>query len=694
MPPVPNRPWPLRLVAPSLLWLAVLAGTAHATPHERVLAETTRGTLWLQGADGSFSEAPTLATEVGIEVTALTARATVRQRFANPGSDWAEGVYVFPLPETAAVDGMRLRIGERVIEGQVKERAEAREAYRVARDKGQRASLVEQERPNVFTTSVANLGPGEEVTVEIDYQQRVDFRDGEFRLRFPTVVGPRYVPGHTLPEAVVSESVRLAGGWAPATDAVPDAPRITPPVREPGEPPSNRLRIEVRLRPGMPLERLSSAHHPVRETRQGEQYVVTLAEGPVPADRDFELTWRPVPARLPRASLFRETVAGEHFAMLTVVPPRSLAADQPRAARDLVLVVDVSGSMHGASIAQARDALDAALARLDPGDRFNVIAFNNRAWSLFPTPHQATPANVGAARRWVGRLDASGGTEMAAALRLALTAEAEARTAGARLRQVVFLTDGAVGNEAALFDLIERRLGRSRLFTVGIGSAPNSHFMRRAAEVGRGTFVHVGNTAQVGERIDQLLRKLDHPALTDVRLELPEGTGAEVLPDPVPDLYLGEPVQVLLRLPALPDHATLSGRIGGREWRAGLALDAAEVAGIGRLWARSKIAALMDRHRRATEEGERAALRDEVVALALRHRLVSRFTSLVAVDVTPARVREALLRRHALRTELPHGWSHARVFGTPQTATSAPLQLVAGLLLCLAALWLRRRVRA
>ena len=674
------------------LLLAALTGTANATPHDRVMGETTRGTLWLQDDNGAYSSAPGLATEVTIEVTAMVARATVRQRFRNPGRDWVEGVYVFPLPETAAVDGLKLRIGERVIEGQVKERAEARRTYEAAKKSGRRASLVEQERPNVFTTSVANLGPGEEIEVEISYQQAVDFRDGEFRLRFPTVVGPRYIPGQTLPEEVVSEEVRLAGGWATATNAVPDAPRITPPVREPGEGPANLLRIEVRLRPGVPLATVASAHHAVREEQQGELHIVTLAEGPVPANRDFELTWRPVPAQLPRASLFRETVAGEHYAMLTVLPPERLAAGQPRPSRDLLLVVDVSGSMHGEAMVQAREALDSALARLDPGDRFNVIAFNNSAWSLFSGLRSATPGNVSAARRWVGRLDASGGTEMASALRMALVTAAE--QGQGRLRQVVFLTDGAVGNEEGLFKLIENRLGDSRLFTVGIGSAPNSHFMRRAAQLGRGSFVHVGNSAQVGERIDLLLRKLDHPALVDVRLALPDKMAAEVLPDPVPDLYLGEPVQVLLRMPELPDTATLTGHIGSRKWQADLQLDAADASGIGRLWARSKIAQLMDRHRRSGVDEKRKMLRDEVVGLALSHHLVSRFTSLVAVDVTPARVREAMLKRHQLATEMPHGWSYDKVFGTTRTATPAPLQLVLGLLLCMVAFWLRRRAWA
>jgi len=681
----------LLLVALAALLLS--AATARATPQRPPLDEVTRGTLLLSDGNGHL-EAPRLLTDVTIGVTGTVARTTVRQRFRNPGRDWAEGIYIFPLPESAAVDSLRLVIGTRIIEGQIRERAIAKQQYRAARQAGRRAALVEQERPNLFTTSVANIGPGESVTVEIVYQQALDYRDGEFRLRFPLVVGPRYIPGMPLPEATVEENVRLAGGWAVATTEVPDAPRITPPVLPPDSSRDNPVTISVELRPGVALAELRSRHHAVRSERRGELYVVTLAEGAVPADRDFELTWRPTPATAPRAALFTEQTEEGHYALLTVLPPERLALDQPPLPRDLVLVVDVSGSMHGDSIAQARAALQEALGRLGPDDRFNVIRFNNTASSLHPGLVPANAANVDKARRWVDRLEASGGTEMAGALRLAFDQQQQQEMTVGRLRQLVFVTDGAVGNEERLFRLIHERLGATRLFTVGIGSAPNSHFMRRAAEFGRGSFVHVGSIGEVAERIGALLRKLDHPALTDVTIDWPDGVVAESYPDPLPDLYLGEPVQVALHLPQLPDALRLQGRIGTRRWQATLQLDAAPASGIAKVWARRKIAALMARRARATEVNGRESLQREVVEVALRHGLVSRFTSLVAVDVTPVRDREALLRRHDMATKLPHGWSYDKVFGVPQTATSAPLHALAGLLLLGLALLMRpwRRV--
>ena len=276
---------------------------------------------------------------------------------------------------------------------------------------------------------------------------------------------------------------------------------------------------------------------------------------------------------------------------------------------------------------------------------------------------------------------------MAGALELALPLSrsgAEARSK--RLHQVVFMTDGAVGNEAALFELIRQRLGNSRLFPVGIGSAPNSHFMRRAAIFGRGSFTYIGSPSEVMARMDALLRRLEYPALTDLKLTLPEGVEADVYPDPLPDLYLGEPVQVVLRLPTLPPELTLAGRFGNRPWSAELALDAPQAGdGIRVLWARRRIAGLMGELSQSSDAPARAVLQEQVTETALSHHLVSDFTSLVAVDKTPARPVGEVLERQHLATNLPQGWTYDKVFGLAQGATSATLHLLIGLGLLLSA---------
>ena len=658
----------LLAISTLLLFAPVVRPVSAAdTPGEGQPRRVTSGTLlWRTAGEGALLPAPTLDTHVDLRVTGMVARATVRQAFTNPAAAWAEGVYVFPLPEDAAVDHLRMRVGDRVIEGQVRERAAAKAEYEQAKQQGRRTSLVEQERPNVFTTSIANIPPGAAITVEIEYQQVVAYDAGQYRLRFPMVVGPRYIPG---------EPAGATGtGWAWDTYQVPDASRITPPVEHPSRGPINPVTLRVELDPGVPLARLESSYHPIQTAPLAAgKTLVELLQGPVPADRDFELVWQPAVEAAPTAALFAEQRGEETFALLMVMPPALSALADARAPREVVFVIDNSGSMAGASMDQAKAALTMALGRLQSTDAFNVIRFNHTTDAVFGGALPATPLNRRAAVQWVGALRASGGTEILPALRRAL----DAHEHPGRLRQVVFLTDGAVGNEARLFGVIRERLGDSRLFTIGIGSAPNSHFMREAARLGRGTFTFIGSPTEVQDRMSALFRKLESPAVTDLRVELPGGARAALLPDRIPDLYSGEPVVVTLKARALPPVVTVRGNVGATPWRQDVAVHAAEPgAGLSAHWARAQIAALLDRrHAGASEDDTRTA----VIRVALEHHLVSAYTSLVAVDVTPVRPDDARLHGHALTTNLPHGWDYQAVFGMGQGATPGPLHVVLGL---------------
>jgi Ca-activated chloride channel family protein len=642
------------------------------------------GLLLKSGPGAAPLPAPLLLTDVRISISGMVARATVRQRFHNPTATWQEGVYVFPLPENAAVDHLEMRVGERRIEGRIRERTVARAAYEQAKADGRKASLVEQERPNLFTTNVAHIAPDEDIDVTIEYQQTLHFDAGAFRLRFPMVVAPRYLPGDAVAEPDAGT------GWAAATDRVPDAPRITPPVAHPAEGAINPVTLAIDLNAGFPLAKLDSPYHAitVRESPDG-RHRIELAGGAVPANRDFELVWVPDVGRAPGAALFTEHRDGRSYALLMVAPPE-VDRTAPRMPREAVFIIDTSGSMEGTSIVQAREALQLALGRLQPGDRFNVIEFNSTARALFGAPMPVDPATVGRARSFVAGLKARGGTEMRAALELALTPGG----APGFVRQVVFLTDGAVGNEADLVTLIRNRLGDRRLFTVGIGSAPNSHFMTKAAQFGRGSFTYVGDVREVAEKMGSLFRKLESPVLTDIAIAWPGR--AETYPAQVPDLYAGEPIVVSAALDGVAGEVVLRGRRGDQPWQATLPLvgDGAE-PGIGVLWARSKIEALIDRMRDGSTETE---VRPALVEVALAHHLVSKYTSLVAVDVTPTLPADAISARTALPTNLPEGMSYEAIFGGgPQTATPATLQLVFGALALLAAAVLatlpRRRLR-
>lgn len=676
------------MLAASMLF----AAAAHAAPldagNEATLGkgEVTQGSLLLKtDKAGQYIPAPTLDTDVHLRVTGLVVRANVKQKFHNPSKQWVEGVYVFPLPKNAAVDHMKLRIGERVISGQVKEKEAAKKTYEAAKQEGKKASLVEQERPNIFTTSVANLGPGEDVTVEIEYQQTLHYDQGTFRLRFPMVVAPRYIPGT---EPVTG----FAGtGWGVNTAQVPDAARITPPVPKPDGKLLNPVKLNVELDAGFHLSNIASSHHKVDISEDlAHRYRISLSDKQVPANKDFELVWTPDTGSAPRAALFTEKHEGETYALMMVMPPSGGDSAKNRLPRETVFIIDTSGSMGGTSIEQAKKALLMAIDRLTPADRFNVIQFNSVTEVLFKDAVPADSNHINQAKHWVNKLYATGGTEMFPALSAALKQKAPEGF----VRQIIFLTDGAVGNEDQLFKLIHDRLGDSRLFTVGIGSAPNSHFMSKSAEFGHGTFTYIGNVNEVAEKMTALFSKLENPMLTDVHVKFPDGALGEMWPRLLPDLYLGEPVMLSASVKKLGGKITVEGKRGGQPWKVELPLTGGgSESGLHVLWARSKIQSLLDSVQAGADATE---VRNQVIDVALDHHLVSKYTSLVAVDVTPTRPKDKDLQEgRALPMNLPEGWQHESVFGQlPQTATPAEMQMWFGLLfmlLGLLVLWWQRR---
>ncbi|WP_405235192.1 marine proteobacterial sortase target protein [Lentisalinibacter orientalis] len=652
--------------AAALACLFLMAGVVAASPLE-----------W-QG-DGRASAAPHLSSAVHLEVSGLIARVRLTQRFRNDRDGWVEGVYTFPLPAGAAVDELTMRYGSTVIEGEIREKAEAERVYREAREAGRRTVLVDRQRPNLFTTRLANVGPGETVEIEIAWQQTVDYDDGEYGLHLPLTLTPRYIPGRALEPG---EGDRDAG-----TDQVPDAEAISPPfapamaTRSDG----HRLTLEGVIDAGVELAGVTGRYHPLRTAREGRAWRIGFDGRDVPMDRDLEIAWRPLPGAMPAATLFRGTgEAGARTWLLFFQPPHG---EEPRGApappRELVFVVDTSGSMHGASLEQAKAALSMALSRLRPEDRFNVIEFNSRTRAFFPAPVPGERLWRQEALELVADLAAEGGTEMEPALAAALRPGASGR-----LRQIVFITDGSVGNESALLELIRARLGESRLFTVAIGSAPNRWFMRKAAAAGRGSALVIGDAGEVSGRMERLFRRLERPALTDIAVDWPAGAAAEVYPAPVPDLYHGEPLMVSARFERPPPPGalvTVSGRQGDGYWMRQLVFDEARAyPGVGKLWARSRIEALEDARRAGAPEDR---IRAEIVRTALDHHLVSGYTSLVAVDRSPSRPVGAGLQEGRVPSLLPRGQT-AAVYNLPATGTPAPLRRMIGLVCLLLGLGL------
>ena len=665
------------------------------------------GLLIRTGQHGVYRIAPVVDTHVEMKINGLVVRTTVTQAFTNPDNEWVEGVYVFPLPTNAAVDHMRMKIGARIVEGEIKEREQAKKIYNKAKREGKKAALIDQERPNLFTNSVANIGPNETVSIEIQYQQTVKYEqilgEGKFELRFPLTMTPRYIPGTPVPDTLINKAIRkqrdyqplqvayhkeriesfTQTGWALDTDIVPDASRITPPVFLPSyteENETNPVSIKVVLNAGFPINRITSPYHNIQATHIGQgKAEIQLVEGKVPTDRDFNLSWTIDSGYSPKAALFTEEVDGDMYNLIMVMPPTDGIEGTQPLAKEVVYIIDTSGSMGGTSIEQAKAALRMALQRLRSIDKFNIIQFNSITTTLFAHPRPANSENLYHANRYVDGLYSTGGTEMYPAISSALNQAHDEQM----VRQIIFLTDGSVGNETQLFGLIEKNLGNSRLFTVGIGSAPNSFFMSRAAEFGRGTYTYIGDTSEVQTKMQELFTRLETPVLTDLKVSLPEGVNMEIWPQRIPDLYLGEPVVIVAKTSDFTGNIQINGQRSQTIWEVDLPmLGGQQGNGVAPLWARAKIKALMDSLMTGAAKEQ---VKQEVVKVALQHHLVSKYTSLVAVDKTPARPENLPVNKKAVPNNLPHGSTLGNATGQTRvmfarSATDGQIKLIIGLL--------------
>ncbi|MET0295716.1 MAG: VWA domain-containing protein, partial [Phenylobacterium sp.] len=482
------------------------------------------------------------------------------------------------------------------------------------------------------------------VLISIEYQAPVRQLGGEFAMRLPLVVGPRYVPPHTLTSG------------AAAADAV----SVTAPLANPSLGKSlNPVSITVHLAPGFVPATVISPYHRVAVREEGrETRTVTLAAGQVPADRDFELRWRSAGPD-PIIGLFRQELSGQHYLMATITPPAAVGAGQVPP-REMVFVIDNSGSMGGTSMAAAKQSLLHALTTLRPEDRFNVIRFDDTMTLLFERPVAATPEQLAVAQRFTEQLEATGGTEMLPALQAALVDD-DAPGAAAGVRQVVFLTDGDLSNEPEMMAEIAAHGGRSRVFMIGIGSAPNQFLMRRMAEAGRGTYTNIGSGEEVSAKMVALLDRLKAPVVHDLSVRV-EGAPLELTPARLPDLYAGEPLVLLGKGARLEGRLVISGLSGEKPWSQSIDLAAAvESPAIGRLWASRRIAEV--EAQRFAGQIEDAAADEAIAGLGLAYGIVTGQTSLVAEDETPSRPAGARLAREDLPLLLPAGWDFDALLG-------------------------------
>lgn len=628
-----------------------------------LLSEEELHQLHAPGADAGFGglstargQLPLQAMHVQARIDGLLGEISVRQTFINTFDEPLEATYIFPLPDRSAVTRFRMEVNGRITEGVLRERGEARKQYQQAIRSGYRAAITEEERSGVFSIRVGNLLPGEAAKISLMLVGPLQYSDGEATFRFPLVVAPRYIPGNPLPGPSVGT------GSASDTDAVPDASRISPPVLLPGYPNPVQLSLAVAIQPGNLLIRdfRSSLHSVLQEANAEGIRVIRLQSGER-LNRDFILRFRIASEAIQTSlSLRPDDSSPEGTFLLTIVPPQGI--EKVQRPRDVVFVLDRSGSMEGWKMVCARRALSRMVDTLTARDRFTVYAFDDtvevpkafNGWGLVPAGDRQRFQAV----EFLTKIDSRNGTEMARPLELAMT------TLGgddpARDRILVLVTDGQVGNEDQLLQTLGQRVGRLRIFTLGIDMAANDAFLKRLAALGGGSCESVESEARLDEVMEQIHRKIGTALIADVKVK---PTGLNIQPDSLvpgrlPDLFAGAPLFIFGRYQVSrePEASVIvEGRdAAGKPWTQKLQPRRHSGLAVPCVWARGRIRELEDRF--AIGAGNPGLVEKQIVETSLRFGVLCRFTAFVAVDRAEVVNEGGRLHKVTQAVEPPAGW--------------------------------------
>ncbi len=603
-------------IAPTMRWAAVLVvmATTAVWGHADVAAQPPRcGTLQIIDADHlPIKVCPLDHTDVNVDISGFIARVTLTQRFHNPSNTPIEAVYVFPMSDRAAVDSMDMRIGDRTVKGVIKEKGEARRIYNNARNAGQAASLLDQERPNIFTQSVANIMPGDEVLITISYVEYLKYEGGEYEYSFPMVVGPRYNPAGMI-----------------------DAHRISPPVTAKGTRAGHDIALTVNLDAGVPLQALDSELHAVDVNRTGQSTaVVKLKNQRSIPNRDFVLSYAVGGKNVEDALLTHAGDKGKFFSLI-LQPPDRVRPDYVTP-KEMIFVIDKSGSMSGFPIEKAKKTMRQCIEGMNPNDTFNLVSFAGGTGYCFDQSMPNTQSNRRKALEYLSNLRGGGGTEMMKAIDAALGGQRDPD----RLRVVCFMTDGFIGNDMAIIDRVQKNVENARVFAFGIGNSVNRFLIDNMARVGRGASEIVTLETEGDEAVERFQNRIRSPLLTDIEIDFGGLDVADVYPSPnaIPDLFSAQPLIIKGRYTSGGKGViTLRGRTadGPFEKSINVVLPRRNAMNnvLAPLWARTKIAAIMDENWLGVQQGRpRTNTQRAITDLGLKFSLMTQFTSFVAVE--------------------------------------------------------------
>jgi Ca-activated chloride channel family protein len=654
--------------AGAVLLLAGVIGASRAPGAAAAEAAPTPGQLAIQDKKGqTVGLCPLKHTDVTADVSGFVARVNVRQEFQNPSKEPVEAVYTFPLPDDAAVDDMTMTIGERVVKGQVKRREEARQIYEAAKAAGQSAALLDQERPNIFTQSVANLMPGTKVTIAISYVNLLKYDEGKYEFSFPMVVGPRYTPGggYTTPGKRGEPSPDPGLEAAPGTKAtVTDADKITPPITPPETRAGHDISLKVNLDAGLPLQEIKSQLHEVRIDKTGaNSATVRLQDEQTIPNKDFILRYTVAGDQLRTGLLAHAPGGGGGYFTLILQPPAA-PPQKEVSPKEMVFVIDQTGSQQGLPIQKAKETMRFCIENLNAGDTFQLLAFNTAVFPCFSAPVPVTPENVDQALKFLEPLQGNGGTDILKAVDYVLKVPADP----ARARIVCYMTDGYVGNDMQILDYIRKNRGNTRMFPFGVGNSVNRFLIDQMAKEGRGAPFYVTLNTPGEQAASKFYARVAKPLLLDPSVEWNGLPVEDVYPKQVPDVFTAGPIILKGRYKkAAEGDVTVRGLLRGQPWSqtVHVSLPAVEKDGaaLPTVWARERIEDLQAQDYLGAQSGKPdPKIKEQIVNLALDYRLMSQYTSFVAVEEKVVNI-GGKQRRVDVPVEMPEGVSYNGIFG-------------------------------
>lgn len=612
------------------------------------------GGLYVQSPQGEKLVFPLKYTEVLAKVAGNLSRVEVIQSFENPFMQPLEAVYIFPLPDEAAVDDMEIKIGDRSIKGNIKKREEAQQIYEKAKQEGRTAGLLEQERDNIFTQSLANIKPGEQINVTIRYTESLKFEAGNYEFVFPMVVGPRYIPGTTIDNSG-------------DTDRVPDASRITPPVVPEGMRSRHDIHLTVEIDAGLPISQVRSPSHQLKIEHSGQIVRIQLAREDTIPNKDLILRYQVSGQETQSTVLTQTDDRGGHFTIY-LIPALSYSIDEI-VPKDVVFLVDTSGSQSGDPLQKCQELMRRFINGLNPNDTFTILDFSDRVRQLSKTPLANTAENRAKAIAYINNLQAAGGTEMLSGIRTAINFP----TPAGRLRSVVLLTDGYIGNENEILAEVQQHLQvGNRLYSFGAGSSVNRFLLNRIAEIGRGISRIIRHNEPTEEVAEKFYKQINNPVLTNIQISWQGDTESPVIyPKIAPDLFCEQPLVLFGRKQnKVSGNLQISGiAAGGKHYQKTFHLTFEETGNlaVAQLWGRACIKELMNQMLSfETKTGVEA-----VTQTALTYQLLSQYTAFVAIsdDVRVEPGSEYLSMQ--VPVEMPEAVSYEGVFGSPPAGAIA-----------------------